>query len=58
MYRRAVLKAWPEPQRAIVEAYRVVKPRGVALIIGPLQRKNPLACWLSDTWMLFPPEDD
>lgn len=52
------IEYWPEPQRAIVEAYRAIKPGGIALIIGPLQRKNPLARWLSDTWMLFPPEDD
>jgi len=52
------IEYWPEPQRAICEAYRVTKPGGIALIIGPLQRKNPLVRWLSDTWMLFPPEAD
>lgn len=52
------IEYWPEPQRAIAEAYRVLKPGGIALIIGPLQRKSPLARWLSDTWMLFPPEED
>ncbi|MGJ3253107.1 MAG: methyltransferase domain-containing protein [Elainellaceae cyanobacterium] len=52
------IEYWPNPQRAIAEAYRVIKPGGVALIIGPLQRQNPLTRWLSDTWMLFPPEHD
>jgi MPBQ/MSBQ methyltransferase len=52
------IEYWPNPQRAIAEAYRVLKPSGIALIIGPLRRKNPLARWLSDTWMLFPPESD
>ncbi|MEG4346441.1 methyltransferase domain-containing protein [Microcoleus sp. A003_D6] len=51
------IEYWPDPQRAIAEAYRVTKPGGIALIIGPLERKNPIARWLSDTWMLFPSED-
>lgn len=51
------IEYWPDPQRAICEAYRVVKPGGIALIIGPLARKNPIARWLSDTWMLFPSKD-
>jgi len=52
------IEYWPDPQRAIVEAYRVVRPGGVALVAGPLQRTHPLARRLSDTWMLFPPEAD
>lgn len=52
------IEYWPDPQRAICEAYRVVKPGGTALLIGPLRRTNRLARWLSDTWMLFPPEED
>jgi MPBQ/MSBQ methyltransferase len=49
---------WPDPQRAVCEAYRVVRPGGVALLVGPLQRTHRLARLLSDTWMLFPPEAD
>lgn len=52
------IEYWPEPQRAIAQAYRVIKPGGIALIIGPLRRKNPLARWLSDTWMLFPTQEE
>jgi MPBQ/MSBQ methyltransferase len=49
---------WPDPQRAVAEAYRVLRPGGVALLAGPLQRSHPLARRLSDAWMLFPAEDD
>jgi MPBQ/MSBQ methyltransferase len=48
------IEYWPDPQRAIAEAYRVLRPGGVALIVGPLQRTHPLARRLSDAWMLFP----
>jgi MPBQ/MSBQ methyltransferase len=50
------IEYWPDPQRAIAEAYRVVRPGGVALVIGPLRRTHPLARRLSDAWMLFPAE--
>jgi MPBQ/MSBQ methyltransferase len=49
---------WPDPQRAVAEAYRVLRPGGVALLAGPLRRSHPLARWLSDAWMLFPAEDE
>jgi MPBQ/MSBQ methyltransferase len=52
------IEYWPDPQRAIAEAYRVVRPGGVALVIGPLRRSHPLARRLSDAWMLFPAEDE
>lgn len=52
------IEYWPDPQRAIAEAYRVLKPGGIALIIGPLRRQNAVARWLSDVWMLFPEESD
>ena len=50
------IEYWPDPQRAIAEAYRVVRPGGVALIVGPLRRTHPIARRLSDAWMLFPSE--
>jgi MPBQ/MSBQ methyltransferase len=49
---------WPHPQRAVAEAYRVLRPGGVALLAGPLRRRHPLARALSDAWMLFPTEDE
>jgi MPBQ/MSBQ methyltransferase len=52
------IEYWPDPQRAIAEAYRVLRPGGVAVVIGPLRRRHPLARALSDTWMLFPSEDE
>ena len=52
------IEYWPDPQRAIAEAYRVLRPGGVALVIGPLRRRHPLARALSDAWMLFPGEDE
>ena len=50
------IEYWPDPQAAIAEAYRVVKPGGIALIVGPLPPERPLARRLADLWMLFPPE--
>jgi MPBQ/MSBQ methyltransferase len=52
------IEYWPDPQRAIAEAYRVVRPGGVALIVGPLRRTHPLARRLSDAWMLFPSDTE
>ncbi len=52
------IEYWPDPQRAIAEAYRVLRPGGVALLAGPLRRTHPLARALSDAWMLFPSEEE
>jgi MPBQ/MSBQ methyltransferase len=52
------IEYWPDPQRAIAEAHRVLRPGGVALVVGPLRRTHPLARRLSDTWMLFPAQDE
>jgi MPBQ/MSBQ methyltransferase len=49
---------WPEPELAVAEAYRVLRPGGVALIVGPLPPPNPIARRLADLWMLFPAEAD
>ncbi len=50
------IEYWPEPQRGIAEAYRVIKPKGVATLVGPLRPENPVARSLADLWMLFPEE--
>jgi MPBQ/MSBQ methyltransferase len=50
------IEYWPDPQRAIAEAYRVLRAGGTALIVGPLRRTHPLARRLTDAWMLFPAE--
>src|SRR3954449_7021634 len=52
------IEYWPDPQRAIAEAYRVLRPGGVAVVVGPLRRTHPLARGLSDAWMLFPSGDE
>jgi MPBQ/MSBQ methyltransferase len=50
------IEYWPDPQRAIAEAYRVLREGGVALIVGPVAPANQLARRLADLWMLFPAE--
>ena len=47
---------WPDAPRAIAEAYRVVRPGGIAVVVGPLPPANRLARLLADVWMLFPTE--
>jgi MPBQ/MSBQ methyltransferase len=52
------IEYWPDPLRGIAEAYRVTRPGGVALVIGPVRPANRVARWLAETWMLFPPAAD
>lgn len=52
------IEYWPNPQRGISEAFRVLKPGGIALIIGPLHPQNWFAGVLADAWMLFPEENE
>jgi MPBQ/MSBQ methyltransferase len=49
------IEYWPDPQRGVAEAYRVTKPHGSALLIGPVRPANRIARALAGTWMLFPP---
>lgn len=52
------IEYWPDPQRGLNEAYRVIRPGGWALMIGPLEPVNPISKFAANTWMLFPPEED
>jgi len=49
---------WPDPQCAVHEAARVLRPGGVAVLIGPLPPRAPGAAWLARAWMLFPEESE
>jgi len=52
------IEYWPEPQRGICEAYRVLKPGGKACLIGPVHPTHWLSRFMADVWMLFPREDE
>jgi MPBQ/MSBQ methyltransferase len=52
------IEYWPDPQRGIAEAYRVLREGGIAMLAGPVRPANPLARRLADAWMLFPAEDE
>jgi MPBQ/MSBQ methyltransferase len=52
------IEYWPEPQRAIAEAYRVLRAGGVGVVIGPVRPAGRLARALADAWMLFPAVED
>lgn len=52
------IEYWPEPQRGICEAYRVLKPGGLACLIGPVHPTHPVSRFFADAWMLFPSEKE
>jgi MPBQ/MSBQ methyltransferase len=52
------IEYWPDPQRGIAEAYRVVRPGGTALVIGPVRPPGRLVRRLAQAWMLFPAAEE
>lgn len=52
------IEYWPDPQRAIKEAYRVLKIGGKACVIGPVYPTFWLSQFFADMWMLFPKEEE
>lgn len=52
------IEYWPNPDRGVTEAYRVIKPGGIATLIGPLEPVHPIGRFLANTWMLFPKEEE
>ena len=48
------IEYWPDPQRGVAEAYRVLRPGGVALVAGPVLPHHRVARALAQAWMLFP----
>ncbi|KAK4855528.1 hypothetical protein QYF36_008253 [Acer negundo] len=52
------IEYWPDPQRGIKEAYRVLKIGGKACLIGPVHPTFWLSRFFADMWMLFPTEEE
>jgi len=52
------IEYWPDPQRAVAEAYRVLREGGIAVVIGPVRPANAVLRRIADTWMLFPTEPE
>lgn len=52
------IEYWPDPAKGIREAYRIVKPGGLALMIGPLEPANPVGRFIAELWMLFLKEEE
>jgi MPBQ/MSBQ methyltransferase len=52
------IEYWPNPEQGILEAFRVLRPGGIALMIGPLEPEHKLGRFFAKTWMLFPKEEE
>jgi len=52
------IEYWPDPQRGIAEAFRVVKPGALACLVGPVKPTHWLSKFMAEAWMLFPREDE
>ena len=52
------IEYWPNPQKGICEAFRVIKPGGKACIIGPVHPTYSISSFFADLWMLFPTEEE
>ncbi|CAA6667217.1 unnamed protein product [Spirodela intermedia] len=53
-----IIEYWPDPQRGIKEAYRVLRLGGRACLIGPVYPTFWLSRFFADMWMLFPKEEE
>ncbi len=48
------IEYWPDPQKGISEALRVIRSGGIALIVGPLEPGSKIGRMIANSWMLFP----
>ena len=51
------IEYWPEPERGIAEAYRVLRPAGWRSSSGRCRPATASCARLAELWMLFPTED-
>jgi MPBQ/MSBQ methyltransferase len=58
MFMASSIEYWPDPQRGIKEAYRVLRLGGKACLIGPVHPTFWLSRFFADMWMLFPTEEE